>query len=242
MARRRDEVPWLYYPENNSVRVINSHRFGGFSPLQLPGLAAWHKADSLTGLTDGDPVSQWDDSSGNDRHAVQATVSQQPLYRANILNGMPVLRFDGTDYMRSVFGATLIQPTTIFAVARVNNPGRLALDGISSGARHYIFRSTVNWEIGAGVQLKGAIAADDVTHIFSAVFNEATSKLYLDGTLDVTGNAGSHSLTGLTFGATFGFAANMAGDIAEVIVCNSLLTDANRGETESYLSLKYGIS
>ena len=39
-------------------------------PSEISGLSIWYKND--TGLT-GDPVSQWDDSSGNSRHAAQAS-------------------------------------------------------------------------------------------------------------------------------------------------------------------------
>jgi len=44
------------------------------TPADISGLQIWYK--NATGLT-GDPVSQWNDSSGNGRHAVQSTSNLQ---------------------------------------------------------------------------------------------------------------------------------------------------------------------
>ncbi|MGH7557063.1 MAG: hypothetical protein ACREMD_04675 [Gemmatimonadota bacterium] len=38
----------------------------------VPGFAAWFKADAIEGLTDGDPVGLWEDSSSNNKDASQS--------------------------------------------------------------------------------------------------------------------------------------------------------------------------
>lgn len=65
------------------------------TPNEISGLQLWLKADAITGLADLDPVTQWDDSSGLANHATQASGLIQPVYRTNIVNGLPVVRFDG---------------------------------------------------------------------------------------------------------------------------------------------------
>jgi hypothetical protein len=88
-------------------------------PTDIAGLETWLRADAITGKVDGDPLSQWDDSSGNANHAAQVTGANQPLYKTGILNGLPVVRFDGTDDFMTVAGITNNTATrTLFLVAR----------------------------------------------------------------------------------------------------------------------------
>ncbi len=68
-----------------------------FSPSDIAGLAGWWKADAISGLADGDPVASWLDSSGNGRTFSQATAAKKPTFKTGIVNGMPVVRFDGVD-------------------------------------------------------------------------------------------------------------------------------------------------
>jgi hypothetical protein len=67
---------------------------------QVPSLEALFESEDIVGKNDGDSISQWDDSSGNGKHATQATGGNQPVYKTGIANGLPVVRFDGTsDYL-----------------------------------------------------------------------------------------------------------------------------------------------
>lgn len=65
-------------------------------PDNLADLRAWYKADAITGLSDGDPVSTWSDSSGGGYDLTQ-TSTARPLYQTATLNGLPVVEFDGSD-------------------------------------------------------------------------------------------------------------------------------------------------
>ena len=55
-----------------SLVVSSGGGGGGIQPDSLPGLVGWWKADALTGLSNGQTVSSWADSSGtgNDLSAV----------------------------------------------------------------------------------------------------------------------------------------------------------------------------
>lgn len=68
----------------------------GTPPSEVTSLGLWFKADSLS-LTDGTQIASWPDSSPNGFDAANATAAEQPLYRTNALNSMPVIEFDGTD-------------------------------------------------------------------------------------------------------------------------------------------------
>jgi len=56
----------------------------------------WLKADSLS-LSNGAGVSSWLDSSSNNRAAEQTSGANQPTFVANAINGLPVVRLDGSD-------------------------------------------------------------------------------------------------------------------------------------------------
>ncbi|GAI04875.1 unnamed protein product, partial [marine sediment metagenome] len=62
----------------------------------------WLRADDLS-YSDNDPVSTWTDTSGNNYDATQAGTNR-PFYKDNIVNGKPIVRFDGTeDYFDNIF-------------------------------------------------------------------------------------------------------------------------------------------
>ena len=58
----------------------------------VAGYDWWVKADQIPALSDGDPVSTWADQSGNGRD-INQSASNRPVYKTNIQNGLPVVRF-----------------------------------------------------------------------------------------------------------------------------------------------------
>lgn len=71
------------------LRVNNLSGFGGIIPAagggDLPDtLSIWtrYKSSTMSSVGDGNSTSQWDDISGNNRHATQATSARRPIYRA----------------------------------------------------------------------------------------------------------------------------------------------------------------
>lgn len=99
--------------------------YTGVQPDSISGLKLWLKADAITGSNDGDSVTTWTDSSGNTNNATQSTAANKPTYKTNIINGNPVVRFDGVDdnlittstlYSNITSAATL----TIFGIFEVH--------------------------------------------------------------------------------------------------------------------------
>ena len=72
---------------------------GLWTPAQLEGRALWLDAAALSGLVGGDAVTTWADATGNGETATQAVAARQPHYVANALHGLPVVRFDGGDWL-----------------------------------------------------------------------------------------------------------------------------------------------
>ena len=95
-----------------------------WTPRKL-NLALWLDASDESTITENDgTVSQWDDKSGNDRHASQTAAGSQPSFVVN--NGKPALEFDGISNYLQLQGFNSVntaEPFTYVAVflSRVEN-------------------------------------------------------------------------------------------------------------------------
>ncbi len=77
---------------------------GGLRPPTTSLAGWWHAREAYSNTacttlqsTDGGAVAGLKDLSGNGRHLIQSTGANQPLYKANRLNGNPSVLFDGSN-------------------------------------------------------------------------------------------------------------------------------------------------
>lgn len=217
---------------------------GVIAPDAVSGLAAWFKADALA-LADAAAVSSWTDSSGNARHATQGTGSKQPTYRTNVVNSKPVVRFDGTDDVLETTGFTLNQPETVFIVATFRS-ARVANDTLIDGAttnNMRVFRTVTGLQQYAGANGPHLTLDPEGWHVYSFIYNGASSEARYDGANLATGNPSTNNAGGIAIGGngTLG-TENAPVDVAEIAVYSSALSEANRSGIERHLGLKYGIT
>lgn len=66
-----------------------------FLPSSISNLEMWLDATQIQGLNDGDSVSKWFDRVSGFESVSQSTSAARPVYKTNIQNGKPVVRFDG---------------------------------------------------------------------------------------------------------------------------------------------------
>jgi peptidoglycan hydrolase-like protein with peptidoglycan-binding domain len=78
----------------------------------------WLKADAITGLSDGDPVNSWVDSSSNGIDATQTTSDYQPIYKTGIINTLPTVNFDGSDDLLVTPSQNAAAGITVFTVVK----------------------------------------------------------------------------------------------------------------------------
>jgi hypothetical protein len=237
---------------------------GSSTPSSLPGLQLWFKADALS-LNDGDPVGTWADSSGHGWDATEAT--NRPTFKTNILNGKPIVRFDGVnDTLKIASGANSIFQNvgsgTIIAVCADTNP-------TGGGVAHNVFNVTTNpvgtlaraglytrqasvsqfssrgrrLDADTGVNSFGTFASG--FHMVVGQFNWAqnTNTLYLDGVAQTpTGfSSGGGNTQNLASNGVYISDANFfPGDIAEVIAFQPALSAADLVKVQNYLAVKYG--
>lgn len=214
-------------------------------PTDIAGLQLWFKADSLS-LSDNDPVGTWADSSGNARDGVQGTAGKKPTFKTNILNSLPVVRFDGGDNL--LHGYSIATANTIFAVAKMTGTtgeqivisaslggGSLAayIRGRSGGANWGTYRNgdvTANTDISSAYKIicivtRSGTDLDLVTN--GNVETKVASGYYSDSTHRVRIGSGDDNENPFD------------GDIAEVFLYDSALNSTDRESMEAYLTAKW---
>lgn len=147
---------------------------------------------------DGDPIGGVTDLSGAGNHLRQASGAERPLYKTGILDGRSAALYGGVSlaYLEVVTSPTYAQPNTVVVVGKHGTAenDRHFFDGSSTG-RHLVGPSGGKWVLYAGSVLSGSAAPNTNNNIFVAVFNGASSKLWVNGgTADASGNAGAQSL------------------------------------------------
>lgn len=75
-----------------------------FEPPDITGNILWLKADAFVGKSDNTTVGLWEDLSPVAENVGQSTEANKPIYRTNILNGMPIVRGDGSNDLLSRSG------------------------------------------------------------------------------------------------------------------------------------------
>jgi hypothetical protein len=268
------------------------------SPTQISGLQLWLDASDSATLFDATSggslvaadgtVKRWEDKSGNNQHATEAT--NGPQRKTAIQGGKDVLRFDGSNDSLSIPSSTSMfnfmhnGDNTLFVVYKAGttaNPNAIYFiigNGISNGSISGQTGFYLRWDDRGSVPLQdqsgyvvansgpryvGVSAADtfpaNVFNLQTIVSNPQDSTIDNRATIRRNGgsavsvntsdtNAATALPTGnatqdLRIGATSGTATwFLNGDIAEVIMYDSALSDANRATVENYLLAKWGIT
>jgi hypothetical protein len=233
-----------------------------FLPSDLAGLQLWLDAQDMNGNGDGnsgwsdtDAAALWVDKAGIG-NATQSTADNKPAYRTAIINGYPVVRFDGTDdYMDLGNNFSIDNTVTFFVVYSNNKSARQTIFGQQNtvGALAVEFGSTSpNRRVAMmhGVYVAGTgdpaqypsspellvyrrTGAGAGTHTIRV--NGATQSLGTDAenswAVDGTKELGRRAAGSQPLGA----------DLAELIIYSGALSDAEILQVEAYLNSKWGL-
>ena len=224
-----------------------------WTPAKLPNLKGLYDARNLLSVGDGNPITTWEDKSGNGNDLTQSDAAKKPTLDAanGDINGEPAVVFDGgNDYMvTSAFaGGDISQPNTIFVVVKIDNvedDGAFFFDGIDSAKRHALVSHETEtpdeYQLYAGSSIiDHAVTKNAFTHLL-AEFNGVSSKLYLNGTAILNGDGGSNVLSGLILGSAYNFVAVIDGYIAYAFVMDGLISDADRAKLDAWARKRFGI-
>jgi len=205
-------------------------------------------------LTNGTAVINWNDQSGNGNNAYQNTVVNQPAYVQNSMNGLPVIRFNGSN-------STMLLPTSsslgiqdnpyeIFIVAKsssgnvqfliaggANEQFEYHLNG-AAGAR-FIPLTSKYLDIGTATNY-----TNGQTHVFSARASSSGGAVRIDGIDGGTSsdNILSSNSANLLLGVRSDGTYYLNGDLAEVIIYNTNLSAPDRSAVEHYLAERYNMT
>lgn len=261
----------LFFSLNGfSQFIVNSYRFGAavFSPSDIAGLRLWTQADNLV-LSNDDPVSTWADLSGNSNDFT-STTTLRPLYKTNIQNGKPVVRFDGVnDFMEKATPTGLDGGTgmTIFIIMK--NPAitlnclLAKWDYQTQGSWMWTTFSTDETRMYTATVLNDGGSAYNTTtnadmtntfYLLEMVYDGSQGtaanrvKIYKNTTLSTVSATGTlvTSLLSATSTLKVGRAGGslgwyFTGDIGEVLIYDSALSDVNRGLVETYINGRWAI-
>ncbi len=261
-----DVAPTPYTTNYYVVSAVNSNSESVNSQeikVSSPDLAAWFKADAITGLADGSPVALWQDSSGHGYSAIQTVLNQRPTFVLNALNGLPMVRFTSTNAQVLTLNRPVQDDFTLFCVFRSTtglNAGNQFFQG--AGLISATSYGTANG-FGTGIFSNGEVCAGvsnpDISVSSIPGFNDGKPHLltmrrkasngqvdlYLDGNWvsRLTGNTESlNGIARMALGAQATFTNYFNGDIAEVEIFNGALSDSDRQFQETGLFQKWGVS
>ena len=223
----------------------------------LSGLVLRLDAASITGVEDNSPVELWEDLSGNENHALQPNESERPLFVENQMNGNPVIRYDGNTNLSILDDSTLQidSEITIFAVVNLDSTttGTSDIRTITSKELSHTDRNwwLVQWDerwafrqsgMGSNTVESDSVASTEPT-LITVSGDGASMKMFVDGD-EQTSSVNYSSLDVQEAGVGVGrqsdtTSRNWVGDIAELIIYDSSLSNAEREVVENYLGHKW---
>lgn len=219
-----------------------------WTPAQLPNLALWlDAADASTITLNGSNISQWNDKSGNERNATQATAAYQPVYTVNAINGKAALRFASTAKSLTMpSGHYATDPKVFIVIKSTSNTPQLSVrfQGLINEFL-FVFNATASNEMyftRRGLEQRPVTHnVTDTTIYFADLFSDSIGDYYINGSLAPKaaniGNAGGTTNSNV-IGVDNANTNRFQGDFAEYIVLSSIDT-STRQLLEGYLAWKW---
>ncbi len=232
----------------------NAQAPGGVSS----GLQVWYKADAGTSTTTHNAsLYHCNDSSPNAKNATQTVVANKPTYLTAVINGHPGIGTTTSRFFNADFSGIDNQNYTIFTVSLRRAGGSFnnlvgvqyagAYNGMSLGyagtglIRHIHYG---NW---SNMACPAYSVSTEIPAILSTQFSQTAGKRtwrVYDGAMTTSTNSnltqyaqGSNGKVGRG-NDSYGF----NGVISEVIIYNRILTNDEKRQVHTYLSVKYGLS
>jgi alpha-tubulin suppressor-like RCC1 family protein len=213
--------------------------------IPLAGLKLWLNAEAGVTKDINNFVSGWSDQSAAGNSSVQLTLANEPRYVASVLNGKPVIRFNGSSAFMDG-SLSLGTQVSVFAVASsgpnggykriISNEFNLFMGTGSDGKFATFYGNGSSW--GAGAASHGTTLTAGQYYILESI-NDGTDSAFVNGFLvDSRSNAMSAFTDGYELGRYPG-GQYWDGDLVEILVYDRALTPAERQTVEGYLNRRY---
>lgn len=221
-----------------------------FSPLNIANLAAWYDASDTATITSSlGSVSQWNDKSGNARHATQGIGSNQPVTGTRSINGLNVLDFEATN-------DNLLLPSALYGLS--NGPWTYLIvyqaDTAASAQRMLVGGSPITYGIFAntgannGINVRQTNTVPATSYTFDTSLrcwagrrNGATLEALINGNLSSgsISTASDATISVFTIGSS---SVSMDGMLGEIVMYSRNLTNAEYNQVGQYLAAKWGFT
>ncbi len=234
-----------------------------WTPAELITALWFDAADDSTISLNGSNVTQWDDKSGNNRHATQGTASSQPAYdsgnrKITFVDDYLDLTSVAADIARNIGDGNCFLVLDYTDTSSANVPLHIS-SGISGGSARF----TMGYDLGdsnAGMQVAGRrLDSDSYQYVSNGtepsgiliqhgnpVYAGSDAYLYINGSLDASstsfhtdGNTSDTDSLAVRVGS--GGGNQFVGDIYEILITGTLTTD-QRLQIEGYLAHKWGLA
>lgn len=231
---------------------------GGWTPLAYgtSTLHLWLDASKSSNFTlVSTAVSQWNDSSGNNRNFSQATSGSRPTFTTNFQNGLSVVSFDGsTDFMTASAISLTSNFTCVMAVRgntanrTIFSPGRAGNSGwgiqTAGSSSNYAF---VKYGV---VQLDTTVANVGATFsiISWKVASDLKPELRVNGGTSIWTSTNTQGINATGFSCYLGSTNDgtstvnyWPGYLGELVLTSAAPSTAETTRMEGYLAHKWGL-
>lgn len=215
-------------------------------PFPLTDLQLWLEGNSgiITNNTAPLTVASWE-SRNQKNTATQSTKANQFLFVPNAINGMPVVRGDGTQRQMAVSNFSLNKGLTLVALLRLSS---------SADFNTFFSKTTGNqpspidfytiggkFSIAFGSNKQNTPLTVGFWHIFSITHDKQNFTYYLDGVPDGSGTGGwqNNDTGNVILGSRDDGFTKLSGDIAG-LVCYNGANNKTRQQVEEYFKKKRG--
>jgi len=231
-----------------------------FTPLSVPGCGMWLDAARGVSYNSGFLVGSWNDRSPRNNDATGVSDATKPLWLEAGLSGRPAVRFDGNDdYLTAHSAAALLTgndtPFTLVTVLALDTSAPEAgFAGATDNEAGYILQKAcrrqngkIRYKAKDNSDTKEVVGATDyltIAQVVSFVNTGAVCSLYQNSAPIGSGDANIAAVTLNYFwiGKTYGTSSSyFEGVIAQLLVYDRTLSDAQRERVERYLKRRYGI-
>lgn len=200
-------------------------------------------------------ISEWKDLSGYANHAMQVNTNEQPLLNVNAMNGRNTIKLNGSQHL-SVPPSTALEISpylSIFAVVKLDSHGK-EFNVITNKEtnwnnrnwwliewnRKWVFRQS---EAGS-VNLESDVVSTTNPTMIGIVADGSRINMFIDGLpqsgyMDYSYLPTQSSMVGIGRQVDYIENRNWVGDIGEILIYNTFLTEADRKSTEQYLGEKW---
>lgn len=204
---------------------------------------------SEAGLT-GTAVGTWADKSGSGNNATEINAIWRPTYTLNSQNGKANLSFDGTNDTMQLQGVPAGNRTVIIVSERLNSGQAISINrgGGVAGSFEISGNNFSGRNDGAATPISLSLTSGS-PDIILAILSTTQTNIWDNGTHVVINNINTFTASPTapaSIGARRlhdGFVdSGMSGRISEVLIYNTVLSDADRQSIELYLAQKWGLN